>query len=136
MADNALLYETLEATKVAAAEDRHVQEVYYSYADRKGHSCQTAGCFAGQRAFLDGYRLGLSYTLERNGETLSDSAVGDYAARRLGLTAFQATVLFDPYNTIEQLEDLVHAIAAGESDSELERRGYLPESDDDDWGDD
>jgi hypothetical protein len=132
MADNALLYETLEATKVAAAEDRHVQELYYAYADRKGHACQTAGCFAGQRAFLDGYRLGPSYTLERDGETLSDSAVGDYARRRLGLTDFQATVLFDPYNTIADLQEVVLAIAAGKSDSELERRGYLR---DDDWED-
>jgi hypothetical protein len=101
--------------------------------------CGTAGCFAGWRAFLDGYTFleegerlvnrttGESLALwpwgedEAGGEDEAECEAGDtvaeHATRRFGLNRGQADSLFSGRNTLNDLRRKVAALIASDEKS-------------------
>jgi hypothetical protein len=94
--------------------DEHDQSVWA----RQRVNCATAMCFAGVWAALAGAEFvwpnGAQLTSYcRIGETVE--SISNYAERTLGLTSYDADVLFDETNTIGQLREMVDALKRGES---------------------
>lgn len=127
MSNHTTLYETLDATIAAAAIGRWNQDVWVEeIRASEAHLCGTAGCFAGWRAFLDGYTvLDDSYrvlinpitgdTLGIDGWDFDDGHISEHARQRLGITVEQARKLFSSENSLEDLKRIVDQIVAGEA---------------------
>jgi hypothetical protein len=112
MADIAALEETMAAVERAAEQGRWVQSEWVSPLDAAGNWCRTAGCFAGHRAFLDGYELvdTAQELVDGEGHSLFQEDVRRYAQRALELTDKQAVRLFAGGNTLEDLRLAVKEI--------------------------
>src|SRR5215218_3013437 len=109
-----LLRETMDAVLAAVPAGRHEQMVWCS----QNAECETAGCFAGWRAILDGYTEYREIYVEdegifnalvnpKTGDALVGDGIGDYARRRLGLHEIQADDLFWMFNSLEALKHKV-----------------------------
>jgi hypothetical protein len=113
MADIGALEETLAAVELAEKEHRWIQGDWWSAVDWDGNWCQTAGCFAGQRAFADGYQLDAAnrHRLVKEGaDPLYREDIQEWAQRRLDLTRAEAEVLFAGDNTLYDLGVIVDQI--------------------------
>jgi hypothetical protein len=114
MADIQALEETMAAVEVAAKNGRWIQDEWFTGYDLDGEWCGTAGCFAGHRAFLDGYRVEAT----PNGRLLVKGGAdpiqfaGDWASGRLRLSDAQAEELFRSGNQLDDLRRIVARIKA------------------------
>jgi hypothetical protein len=113
MADIGALEETLAAVELARVEHRWIQGDWWSAVDWDGNWCRTAGCFAGQRAFADGYQLDAAnrHRLVKEGaDPLYREDIQEWAQRRLDLTRDEAETLFAGSNTILDLRRIVEEL--------------------------
>jgi len=133
MADIAALKQVLTAVQEADALEKAGtpiqvhwrQGVWAAVLDEMSPSCGTAMCFAGWKAYLDGYTENVWDTNDydepyllalRNPKTDEDipsDGVGFYAAEVLELDSYEADTLFEGSNTLEDLESIVADIEAG-----------------------
>jgi len=81
-----------------------------------GEWCGTTCCYAGHALLIEGGRLvydeGRSYIL-LDKCLLSAGSVSPEAMQRLGLTEWEASTLFSANNSLQDLKEIVDAIAAG-----------------------
>ena len=116
MADNALLYATLDRVIAAAADGSWNQKMWVEI-----NECGSAFCYAGHYLHSRGWRAcrlpeqptWATYALTRDGEILTWTGIGERAAAELGLTPAEADALFEEENTLEQLKEIVDEIANG-----------------------
>lgn len=116
MADNALLYATLDRVVAAAADGSWNQKMWVEI-----NECGSAFCYAGHLLHMQGWQAvripeqpsWATFGLARNGEILTWTGIGERAAQELGLTNAQADALFEEDNTLEQLKEIVDEIANG-----------------------
>lgn len=126
MVNAQLLSETMDAVIAADQDGTWNQATWYDpIRDDQGNFCGTAGCFAGHRAFLDGYklvwrdnwhRLPGYYEIENTVQDciLNFASIPSYVQNRLELTDHQAEVLFSENNTLDELKEMVNALLAGD----------------------
>jgi hypothetical protein len=94
--------------------------------EEQGHVCNTAMCFAGWKVYLDGYTkvekrpfdaYGHSDELRmvnpETGEHVNEYDIARYAEARLGLTTYEADMLFYEGNKIATLHEYIDDIEAG-----------------------
>jgi hypothetical protein len=130
MTDANALNETLAAVEaeVAAGTGRFVQGTYVW-----ATPCGAAGCFAGWRAFQDGYtevhESGEYLVNPKTGAVLPVYAAGGsafprtgttvalYAMRRFGLDRDEAHLLFDGENTLADIREMVAALTKENTDA-------------------
>lgn len=79
------------------------------------NECGTAGCFAGWACLLSGWQV-MPYTIDgwvTDGD--SEELVATVAARLLGLSEWEADMLFDPRNSRDVLALMVKDLVNGDS---------------------
>lgn len=116
MADNALMYATLDRVVAAAADGSWNQKMWVEI-----NECGTAFCYAGHYLHSQGWQAcrmpdsqpWATFGLARGGEILTWTMIGQCAADELGLTNAEADALFEEGNTLEDLKEIVDEIANG-----------------------
>jgi len=116
MADNALLYSTLDRVIAASADGSWNQKMWVEI-----NECGSAFCYAGHLLHSQGWQpirlpempSWSTFGLVRDGEILTWTGIGARAAEELGLTNAEADALFEEDNTLEQLKEIVDEIANG-----------------------
>jgi len=116
VADNTLMYATLDRVVAAAADGTWNQKKWVEIND-----CGSAFCYAGhllhsqgwQPIRLAGDQVWDSVGLVKDGEILMWTGIGARAAELLGLSSEEEEALFAEENTLEQLKELVDEIANG-----------------------
>jgi len=116
MADNALLYSTLDRVIAASADGSWNQKMWVEI-----NECGSAFCYAGHLLHSQGWQAvrlpeqpsWATFGLQRGGEILTWTGIGERAAQELGLTNAEADALFEEDNTLEQLKEIVDEIANG-----------------------
>lgn len=98
MPDIELMERTLQYIKDHP--EKHDQWLYVG-----GDDCESAMCFAGWAVFLSGR---VTFQQWRNSNWV------DTAAEVLGISHEEALVLFQPHNTLNQLEHMVKDVANGD----------------------
>ena len=103
MADNALLYSTLDRVIAASADGSWNQKTWVEI-----NECGSAFCYAGHLLHSQGWQAvrlpeqpsWATFGLTRNGEILTWTAIGERAAEELDLTTAEADALFEEDNTL------------------------------------
>ncbi len=93
------------------------------------NSCGTACCLAGRQALLEGWKP--EWWVPNSDNTAGVVKGGEYSAAHqvareaLGLTAQQASALFDAGNTLKEVEEIIDRIVQGTFDY----RSWVAEAD-------
>ena len=116
MADNVLMYQTLDRVIAAAADGSWNQKMWVEI-----NECGSAFCYAGHLLHMQGWQAiripgqpsWSTFGLKRGEEVLTWTGIGARAAEELGLTPAEADALFEEDNDLERLKMLVDEIANG-----------------------
>src|SRR6478609_8447532 len=122
MADNALMYSTLDRVIAASADGSRNQKTWVEIND-----CGTAFCYAGHLLHSQGWEAVRlfdqpsygTFGLFKDGEILTWTQIGARAAAELDLTDAEADALFAEENTLEELKELVDQIVDGTFEAEV-----------------
>lgn len=147
MANNELLEKTMKYIEENPQTWR--QESWYAWIDEDGdlvsesidvevtevNSCGSAFCFAGRAALFEGFpeppkSNSMSWVMPI-GDSPYGVMVDEFARARLGLTWDQASMLFNPSNTMEDLRKMVDAIKDDPDVDEDDLRKLVSWTDDD-----